>query len=225
MFNPSSIEAGSIAYIEIRLDDGVNQTTGETVPVSVRRRSDNFYYKGGDVEDPGNWQAAYTSVNMTDLTNGSDPDVKARYQLAFTTLAAADQYVWFVEHLVVATNITFRLTGEIVAEPAVYDANYEFRADSSNSRDEHPVRFLKNLVPIVNSALTLSPTLTVKRRDAAGMTTIINAKAMSDDGAGGWIYRATGAERCPAGSTYEATITATIGGVLRTFQFLFGRDK
>lgn len=217
MYNPSAIEAGSVAHIEVLLDDGNTQYTGESPVVSVRDRATGFYFNGTT------FVSGYRTVAMTELTNGSDKDVKARYGLEFTTPAAGGEYVWFVEHTP-SGGPTMRFTGDLITSPAIYDARINFRANSSTGKDYWTVRFRKNLIPIT-SGVTV-PVLTVKRRNATTVTTMIDAATLvEDDAAEGHIYEASGAERCPAGLPYEATVTATIDGATRTFTDIFGRDR
>ena len=65
--------------IELSLWNGSQFLTGQTVPISIERFSDGFYWTGSA------WQAGYTTFNLTERTGSAD--LAGKYRHLFTVPA------------------------------------------------------------------------------------------------------------------------------------------
>lgn len=79
--------SNNVIHFELSLHDDDDFVLGATVPASVRRLSDGKFLMGA-----GTWQAAYTTINMVELT-GND-GVKGRYFLDLAAQASTDIYMF-----------------------------------------------------------------------------------------------------------------------------------
>ena len=157
--------ADNVIRFELSLYDGDVFVLGETVPASLRRKSDGFFLKPDDT-----WQAEYITRDLTELT-GND-NVKGSYFLDLVAQPADDVYFFRAFH-------TF--AGE--AEPDVWESQTDAESpklaadgidaisiDGINLRQAASI-FLSALAGVLTGNGT--PTVTLKTPD--GVSTRITA--------------------------------------------------
>lgn len=118
--------------------------------------------------------------------------------------------------------LDFNYDGAKVVNALNYFCRVGLNIDNGNSKDEYTVQWFRNTEPIGADASTTPQIKLVKRSDGSNLLAATNMTQVAS--LTHWKYDATTTARLTAGEAAIAVITATIDGVVRTFEEPVSRD-